>query len=259
MEGKRRKRAPRKIPYRSEEEYVQLASEKAEGMGFTFIGWSEHFKGATTKCMLVCPTHGKWGSTQWNNLMSKGTGCTKCKSMNSGQKIPDEKHIQAFFLTGNFHPDTKFSRSTRLTSQGTKSYWSVYCPTCKTTNTSLIGSLKAGHLPCGCGLHNQREAYISYIMNGAECLALKFGIAIDSDVRNRTQNRKSVYEVILKEIWEFPNAEKCRRAERACLRLLDRAILLKDEMVDGYMETTYPRNLDTIRYLYKKYGGFRKY
>lgn len=243
----------------SKNQYSVLCRRRAEEMGFNFLDFSKESVTLNTKIKLLCKDHGMWRSNTVGNLLHHSCGCPECRldKIRVAKKKPDDIMISSFLSTGAFSEGTLFSRTKRKTKQGQGIYWEVLCPDCGTTGESTSGNLQSGQRPCACSGLTQREAYISYIMDNNQCLAIKFGVTNRAGGRNKEQNRGCVYDVVLKEVWEFPSTEKCRRAEKACYNLLDRGILLKDEMPDGYTETTYPRNLDTIRYLYKKYGGIR--
>lgn len=246
-----------KSPVLSGEQKKILAERKAKSLGYNFIGWVSHYSGARTLCILRCKEHGDWTTTQLNNLLSKSTGCPGCKDSKSGERsrISDDLHIQEFLSTGCFQKDTIFKRSKRLNSQGNAIFWFIDCPVCKTVTEATVSSLKAGHTSCDCGIASQKEAYLSLVIDDGKYKAVKFGIATNSKVRNRTQNRKSIYKIELHKVWKFEKSLDCKASERECKKLLSCGILTKQEMKDGWTETTYPYNIEIIESIFQKYGG----
>lgn len=109
-----------------------------------------------------------------------------------------------------------------------------------------------------CGYHSQQECYINFIKENDSVVALKFGIAKDSEQRIKNQNRKSTFTVEQHGVWKFPDVKSCKAAERYIKKHLPCRFLTKDQMTDGYTETTSPENLDYIINVFEKYGGVRK-
>lgn len=56
-------------------------------------------------------------------------------------------------------------------------------------------------------------------------------------------------------IWEFPSKKHCRDAENECKRELECGVLSKEDMPDGWTETTHVYNLGRIKDTYAKHGG----
>lgn len=54
---------------------------------------------------------------------------------------------------------------------------------------------------------------------------------------------------------EFPDKQSCLKAERECLQELDCGVLSREEMPDGYTETTDASNLVKIENIYRRNGG----
>ena len=89
-------------------------------------------------------------------------------------------------------------------------------------------------------------------------VAIKFGVAKDSVKRTKQQNLKSSYEVSNHQTYEFPTVQQCKKAERECKMELERGVVLKRDMPDGYTETTWVYNLDKIIEIYERNGGILK-
>ena len=88
-------------------------------------------------------------------------------------------------------------------------------------------------------------------------MAVKFGIANNAIIRNRQQNRTSVYPVKGCGVWEFETKGDCVSAERECKQTLECGILTKEEMPDGWSETVDVKDLEKIISIYEKHGGVR--
>lgn len=110
-----------------------------------------------------------------------------------------------------------------------------------------------------CSNKNQKQCYINILYDKDIPVAIKFGIAKDSIVRTNKQNKNSVYRVENFGIWEFENVYSCKEAERICKMSLECGVITKQEMLDGYSETTYVYNLDKIVNIYEQSGGISRY
>lgn len=156
-------------------------------------------------------------------------------------------------------PDTKFWRSERRDRHGHLCYWYVDCPDCGSIAEAIKSNLERGHKPCECTKRRQKEAYINLVYDNESVVAIKFGIAIDSNVRVNKQHRRSVYDIINYGIWQFPTTLACTQAERDCMTQLRCGILSKLEVPDGHSETTYALNLEDVIDIYERNGGVRVY
>lgn len=124
--------------------------------------------------------------------------------------------------------------------------------------TLVSGYLNANTTcPC-CANQNQKECYINLIKDNNSVIALKFGIAKDSEQRVKQHNYKSIFEVEQYGIWQFPTVKSCKAAERHIKNNLPCRFLTKEEMPDGYTETTSGDNLKTIIKIYEDFGGYPK-
>ena len=83
------------------------------------------------------------------------------------------------------------------------------------------------------------------------------GIANKSEVRLLNQNSCCIYEVENFGVWEFETKKSCLAAERECKQTLECGVLTKEEMPDGFTESTWAFNLDKIISIYEKHGGKR--
>lgn len=244
-------------PKWSEDQYKVICSRKAEELHYKFLGFTGEWKGCYTKISMFCEKHGEWNTGIVNDLIHKGVGCPGCKSakITEAKTKPDNVMIDSFFASGCFHPETKFWRSDRATNQGIKSYWFMLCPECGEVGESFHGDLRRGCRPCGCSHMRQRECYINLVCDSDNVVALKFGIANNSKQRIKNQNFQSSYTLKQHSIYKFPDVASCKAAERECKEQFICGIIPKQEMSDGYTETTYIYNLDKIKQIYIKHGG----
>lgn len=106
-----------------------------------------------------------------------------------------------------------------------------------------------------CAGNNQQECYINGVYDKETLIALKFGIANNSKQRIKAQNKKSIFGVRQLKVFSFPSVVACKAAEAACKQELVCGILSKQEMPDGFSETTSPLNMDKVIDIYKRFGG----
>lgn len=246
-------------PRWDENQYAVLCRRKAEQLGYSFLGFQGEWMQQRTLVNILCEKHGEWCTGNISNLLHSENGCPDCRieTLSTLNTKPDSVMIESFFASGGFHPETKFWRSERKTSQGYGTYWHIYCPECNEQGESTSGHLQEGKRPCGCSNSRQQEAYINYVVNQGVLVAIKFGIARNSLTRVKDQNRKSTHTVQMHLVYEFPDVASCRRAELACKREFECGIISKEHMSDGYTETTHPHNLEKIIEIYERNGGIR--
>ena len=249
-----------KKPGRLKERFGALCSRKAQELGYTYMGLVGEWMGQETKIKILCEEHGEWSSGTIHNLINKGSGCPMCKAEVIGavKTKPDDVMIASFLASGRFHPDTKFWRSDRKRKSGWRGYWYVSCPDCGQVGESMSNSLQNGCRPCACSRHRPQECYINWLIdNNNMALAIKFGVAVNSESRVKRQDSKSIYAVKQHSIHSFPDVASCKKAEMECKQTVECGVLTKEEMPDGYTETTWAFNLDKIISIYEKHGGKR--
>ena len=244
----------------TKEQYKILCFRKAESLGYTFIGFHGDWKGVQTRLQMHCSKHGDWFSGTINKLTSGGRGCVGCMgdAIAARSRKPDSVMVQSFFASGAFHPDTKFWRGENKGGCANAVYWSVYCPDCGEVGEASSGNLQQGKRPCACSPHRQQEAYINVLRDlNDQVVAIKFGVANNSEVRVKQQNNKCFYEVSNHSVYYFPDKKSCIMAENECIQRLACGVISKEFMPDGYTETTWAFNLDKIISIYEKHGGKR--
>lgn len=246
-------------PRWSVKQYEVLCNRAAGELGYVFKGFSGEWRGNTTKVTLVCKIHGEWSTGCILNLLTK-RHCPECarENLKLRNTCPDSEMIASFFASEAFPEGTIFTRSPRkvIKPRGTTiGYWYVFCPVCGQTGESLSYNLKKGRISCSCSKARQLQCYINSISSQGEDIALKFGIANSPEQRIKRQDRLSVYEITNKFIYLFPNRADCLKAERECRQEIECGVLSKQEMPDGWTETTWTYNLDKIIEIYERNGG----
>ena len=119
-----------------------------------------------------------------------------------------------------------------------------------------IGNFLYSSVGCPqCSGKNQQECYINGAYDNNTLVALKFGIANNSEQRIKSQNSKCIFSVNQLKVFSFPSVDLCKAAEAACKEKLQCGILSKQEMPDGFSETTSPLNMDKVIDIYKRFGG----
>lgn len=239
----------------TKEQYYILCKRKAVELGYTFIGYTGEWCGFKTKLKLECSKHGIWETTNINSFLSKGSGCSLCKS--EATMKPDDVIIESFMRSGVFLPETKFWRSLKLDRLGYPSYWNMFCPLCETVGTASSSAFKRGVRPCKCSRLNCTKAYINLILSGNDIIAIKFGITGNFKQRAKHQQKMSIYSVENFGLWEFPDKTHCSKAEQECRQTMECRVLTKEELKDGYTETTWPYNIDEVIKIYERNGGVK--
>lgn len=207
---------------------------------------------------ICCPKHGTFRSTLSN--IQKQRSCPMCKvdAARENNLLPDQYHVEKYMATGSFPQGSLFRRVGKTrSSKGSAQTWECYCPTCNETHLARDSNLAQGKRPCSCSGNNQKQAYINVVFDNNTPIALKFGIARNSAQRLAAQNKKNFLKMDCLAVYSFRTVRECKAAERACKRMLVCSIVGKKEMVDGYTETTYISNYDTIVDIYKKFGGVK--
>lgn len=246
---------------RKNEAQLKVLVERALlGTDCKFLGWVGRFEGVKTRCTLYCTEHGEWESSRasqviYNNIV----GCPKCghNRIADARRLPDYVMIDKFMRSEAFHERTSFERSSRLNKRGYSIYWDVTCDKCDTTYSSNYTNLIAGKVGCNCGTHNYKYCYINLIRDGNDFIAVKFGVSKDKRRRQKEQDRVSIYCIEPYGVWEFNSKQACKLAENECLSTLFCGVVSRQEVPDGWSETTYTYNLDKIIRIYETYGGVR--
>jgi hypothetical protein len=241
-------------------QYAIEATRTCEFLGLKFIDWEGEFKDTRVKCKIECPVHGIYATTSLNSLINQQSGCRKCADVYIAKRFtkPDNQMADKFMSTGMFQSGTIFTRSDLQNKSGHKTFWNIECPQCGFSGTSHQSNLSVGKVPCECSYTTKMtEAYINIISDSGNDIAIKFGISSLSHRRLKTQGRYSVYDIRKFGVWTFPNFIQCREAENEVKQCVVSGILGKEEMPDGFTETTYTYNVDKVIQIYESNGGVR--
>jgi len=242
----------------TESQYKTLCTRRAQELGYTFVEFKQPWNKGKTKLILSCDNHGEWLASNYDNMNSRKASCPVCLSHRKrALKLkPDCDLIETFFDSGCFHSETEFWRSDRKDTQGKRNYWVVYCPECGEQGESTTGNLQKGKRCCACSNHRQKEAYIHWVLDdNYSAVAIKFGIATNSHRRRKQQDSKSLYNVQHFIVYTFPTVEDCKKAERECKQEFECGLLKREDMCDGYTETTGIGNFLKVIEIYARNQG----
>lgn len=236
------------VPRWEEFQYKVMMGRFAEKWGFSFVGWSDEYKGSLTLPTFRCEQHGNFEATNVNDCKRYEINCPSCLKlrMQSRNSKPDENMIRNFLDSGCFPEGTLFERSNRLSKKGFREYWEVYCPECEVTYTSLYKSLVGGSRGCECSNFRQKQLYLLKIEEDGKLLALKFGIANNYKTRVQSIKSKTTLSVLIHDVWEFSSIESCKTSETYIKQNFHTSVLTKDQLPSGFTETLFPENLESI-------------
>jgi hypothetical protein len=254
-----------KCPKWSEQQWRVRIRRHSHTVGVVFLGWKNGWHGGkNTSIRLICPFHGEWSTCSPTNFVRRlNSQCPVCHRVHKEgrKKVPSretvETHVQGFFASGVFHPATKFTKLDKKSQAGRRIYWDVTCGECGQQYEKDVSSLKRGSRGCKCSRNNCR-GYITLIGPPEKPVAVKFGITTAGTFSRLTQQAyKTSLPLTEYAIYDYPDTQSCRLAEKECLRTLECAILSREDMPDGWTETTYCYNIEAIESIYRKHGGIR--
>lgn len=250
-----------KAPKYTENQMRVLCTRAANRLGYEFIDFAQDYSGVNNKILLKCPKHGEWCTGSIRGLLSKGRGCLKCQAdlLSLNKRTATETKYENF--EDSFCRVLKVDWRDSAPSAGGRARAKLVCQ-CKTCYNEFETMLSDFMSGCRCPLCSgryQNVAYVSLVSDGDTDICLKFGITTESNLRdrNRKQNRKTVYEIKQIYIFKFEDYRGCKKAERECLKELKCGVVSKNELPDGYTETTYLYNLDEIIKIYERNGGIQ--
>lgn len=106
-----------------------------------------------------------------------------------------------------------------------------------------------------CAGHSQQQLYINIVKDNDIKVALKFGIAKDSDRRLNSQNSRNLFFMERICLYDFSTVKQCKAAERAIKKKLKTGILTARELKDGFTETVSVSDLENLQKIITQYGG----
>lgn len=219
------------------------------------IRWEKVRKKNFVKCR-VCKTRFQQGKQQhpFCSLTCRHTYHVNTQSEKVRERADPLFTAQKlrFLATGAFSLDTVF-----VPSGERDNHTIVHCPDCGQSGEGRNGNLRNGFRPCECSPSRMRQAYIHTVYDTNSIGWVKFGVAVKAERRAIEQNRRCIYNVENFGVWGFETKKACLAAERECKQTLECGVLTKEEMSDGYTETTWVYNLEKIIAIYEKHGGVR--
>lgn len=140
---------------------------------------------------------------------------------------------------------------------GSRVKFTYECPLHGEQNNTRAADFLQGCACSMCAGHDQQECYLNVVKDGNLPVALKLGIARDSDIRLKAQNSMNKLSMERMVLYRFPTIEQCKSAEKCCKRTLKRRIVAKQDMPDGWTETVALTDYDKVVSIYERFGGVR--
>lgn len=245
----------------TESQHSTLCERKATRLGLKFLGWKGEYSKLSTRVLLHCSLHGVWSSSSVSAFINQSNtkgNCRKCGDLAGTIKRTKEtdEFVNRFSNSGKFHKDTVFNFIGHRDDK-TCRLWQVVCGRCQEVYKSRTSSLDEGQVLCSCSLHeNQRFCYINVVYKHSYPVALKFGISVNPTIRVKGINNKTKLHVVLDKVFQFKQPMLAKRAEESCKTLLKPIKLTKEDLPDGWSETTCLENYDRIVEIFKTFGGY---
>lgn len=189
----------------------------------------------------------------------QGQRCPECANevrvgkLSDHNTKPDSYFINKFYETGQYDNVVNFKKVYINNEVDYSRYiWSYTCLVCGVDATAHAHVLLSGGKSCDCSTRTQKQAYIKLLKDNDLTVAVKFGIA------NKASQRKiknCTYDIENHSFWEFENRADCIKAESLCKSELVCEVLPRNEVPDGYTETTSPFNIERVVEIFKSFGG----
>lgn len=136
-----------------------------------------------------------------------------------------------------------------------RSYFYFNCPEHGETRVQ-VNNFLSQHTGCGgCRGKTQQECYINLVLDTDFPVAIKFGIANNSNQRLTVQNRRNRLAMKRDVLYRFPTIQQCKSAERRCRKDLVCKVVSKQDMPDGWTETVALTDYDKVVSIYERFGG----
>lgn len=235
------------VGYRwSEEQYIYRINNETS---YTFVRWAEDFAANSTKTVVYCATHGGEMEMSVSGLLS-GNGCLTCFGKRKTDiHIRTAKAKQALLKMQGV-------TFVSIEDKGNKDCLVTYaCNEHGKQSTVYDALVHAGSGCPECRGKRQREAYINFVYDNTEVVAVKFGIANDHALRIKQQNGKNRLSMETYQVYKFDTTRECKKAEAEVKKLLCCGILTKTDLKDGHTETVKPSDLDNVINIFENNGG----
>lgn len=212
-----------KRPLWTQEQQRVRAARMAKRVNAEFVEWASEWAGAKTKCVLRCPEHGVWQTSDLNKLQ-QGRGCPDCGAVRTAQyhRLPVVVRAAQMRETAKLRGLTFIGFSSAQVTAKSKA--SFLCPK---HGKVLIEVHRAAHEKLGCprcaksGFSTQDDGWL-YLLQ-SECAAfMKIGITKRRATRFARLRKETPFGfIVLRTV--FLQAGKVSQAERAALRMYESA------------------------------------
>ena len=243
--------------YSSESWKIRIRNH-CESLNYEFV--SVEGEGTSSILRAICDEHGSFARKVGQVLYKSFKFCPGCINYSKEQKRleVDSQMLEKIKSKSNYPIGTNFEKSLEKTdSDGKYKYWNVFCSSCNTTCLAHQSDIQRGYVSCECSRLAQTQAYINLVRDKGVPLCLKFGISSNYEQRLKLQKYNNIVDIENIGVWTFENRESCRAAENECKQTLSCGIIDRLLMPDGFTETTFLHNLDTIAHIYSKHGGIK--
>lgn len=245
----------------TQEEAEEKVASKCRVKNYTFKSFV--YVGVNTELNLKCHCGYEWPVTFIEFTRVEKRGCPKC----AGKAVYTQKEAEQ-----------KVTES--LINQNMKHKSFVYVDN---TSRILLECLKCGHewdlsfnmitskrkRGCpSCKGKTQTFSYIHSIHKNESCIGIKYGIESYNDGRRLIeQNSRTEYDIKHVCSYKFSTVSDCQKAELECKKLFQKenkelfgrkGYITKEEMRDGWTETTSVSNIEKIISIYEKWGGIKQ-
>jgi len=249
----------------SKEQAEVVIKRYTSKVGSVFNGFIDGYKDTKSNIIISCLC----GNTFKSNVDRLKTYGCRCKSCAS-DAVARVYSTPTFVVLGKIHKILNiYGNTLRFEGFNTHDgdYYNCYtklnmhCMLCNNTftvpYTNFVDS-KQGCPICARSGKEFRVCYINGIYDKEELIGVKFGITSNTaHKRCYYQNSKSCYSIRQLESYRMPSNISCIEAENECLKELQCKLFTKQEVPDGYTETTHAGNISKIVEIYKKYGGVK--
>ncbi|QOE32525.1 hypothetical protein CPT_Muenster_353 [Klebsiella phage Muenster] len=236
---------------------LKLSQEKAEeGVKAKCIQKNYTYKSFVyvnnkTRIPVKCHCGNEWNPT-YNDFVDGDYGCRKCAGTKKITQEEAEYNIKQKCLERNY----SFQSFNYVNN---KTGVPLICH-CGHEWKSAYNDFITGNRGCPkCAGKEQHYSYIHLVLDPSNdsILGLKYGIETIKNNRHKKQNRLSYYTIKPYFTFYFESSEDCKKAEKQCKKIF-KPIFTKEELPDGYTETTIEDNLDKIISIYEKWGGIKQ-
>lgn len=213
--------------------------------GLKFLGWKDDYLNNKSVVFVKCDFHQHY-PINVNNLTHRKAdyGCPICAEESRGDRT---KHTLDKFLedSKNVHGDLfDYSQYEYICSRTPSK---IICTICDGTfKASYDNHVNKGRGCPHCKGKNQKELYLLRVIDNGTDIALKYGIAVDTNRRIKEHIKNTGYDFELVSIIVFDESYMCRDSENFIKKKYGKGYLSKDLFKKGYTETVCCSKLEDI-------------